>query len=138
MEPTDWQLTVDSADPYAQADFWAAALGYAVEDNSAMIEQLLAAGTVGEELTTRHNGVRAWVGAEAIRGGGRRVLFMTVPESKVVKNRVHIDLNVGQQRRDAEVARLVGLGASILRTVRELGTHHVVLADPEGNEFCVQ
>jgi Glyoxalase-like domain len=138
MSPTDWQLTFDAGNPHAQADFWAAALDYAVEDNSRVIEGLLESGTVPEELTTHHNGLRAWATAEAIRGGGRRLLFQTVPEPKSVKNRVHMDLNVGPDRRDVEVVRLVALGATQLRTVIEPGTHHVVLADPEGNEFCVQ
>jgi hypothetical protein len=138
LSPTDWQLTFDAGEPHAQADFWAAALGYEVEDNSEMIERLLASGTVSEELTTFHNGVRAWATAEAIRGAGRRLLFQSVPEKKTVKNRVHLDLNVGPELRDAEVERLTSLGATSLRTVIEPGTHHVVMADPEGNEFCVQ
>jgi hypothetical protein len=55
-----------------------------------------------------------------------------------VKNRLHLDLHAGAARRDAEVARLRALGATVLAQVREPGTDHVVLADPEGNEFCVQ
>lgn len=138
MIPIEWQLTIDAADPHAQADFWAGALGYQVEDNSGMIERLLADGVVEESLTTWHNGVRAWRTAEAIRGGGRRLLFQTVPEPKTVKNRVHPDLNVGAGQLAAEVARLESLGARRLCEVVEPGTHHIVMADPEGNEFCVQ
>jgi hypothetical protein len=138
MGPIPWQLTIDASDPHAQADFWAAALGYDVEDNSEFIDGLLSSGVVPQELTTMHNGVRAWKTAEAIRGDGRRLLFQTVPEEKSVKNRVHMDLNVGKDRLTDEVARLAGLGASQLREVDEPGTHHIVMADPEGNEFCVQ
>jgi hypothetical protein len=61
-----------------------------------------------------------------------------VPEEKVVKNRVHLDLNVGPERLDPEVARLTALGARLLAEVNDVGSHHFVLADPEGNEFCVQ
>jgi hypothetical protein len=138
VEPISWQLTIDAADPHAQADFWAAALGYDVEDNSAMIEQLIADGTVPEAITLLHNGVRAFRIAEAIRGDGRRVLFQTVPEAKTAKNRVHMDLNVGTDRLATEVARLERLGAVQQREVIEPGTHHIVMTDPEGNEFCVQ
>lgn len=134
MSPIEWQLTIDAADPHAQADFWAAALGYEVEDNSAMIEELLAHGVVEESLTTLHDGVRAWRTAEAIRGGGRRLLFQTVPESKTVKNRMHPDLDVGADNLTTEAERLQALGARRLREVIEPGTHHIVMADPEGNE----
>lgn len=138
MNPIPWQLTIDAGDPHALADFWAAALGYQVEDNSGMIERLLADGVVEESATIRHHGVRAWRTAEAIRGDGRRLLFLTVPEAKTVKNRLHLDLNVGPDRRAVEVARLTSLGARQQREVIEPGTHHVVMTDPEGNEFCVQ
>lgn len=138
MKPLPWQLTMDCRDPHAQADFWAAALGYEVEDNSALIEQLLAAGVVTEQDTTWHCGVRAWRTLEAIRGDGRRLLFQAVPEAKTVKNRLHLDLNVGGDRLAAEVARLTELGAAQQREVDEPGSHHMVMTDPEGNEFCVQ
>jgi Glyoxalase-like domain len=138
VDPIEWQLTIDAADPHAQADFWAAALGYRVEDNSEMIERLITAGVADESLTTMHNGVRAWRRAEAIRGGGRRLLFQTVPEPKTLKNRVHLDLNVGTENLGTEVTRLEQLGATRQREVIEPGTHHIVLTDPEGNEFCIQ
>jgi hypothetical protein len=69
-------------------------------------------------------------------GQGGRVLFNVVPEAKVVKNRVHLDLHVGGERREAEVARLVGLGARVLWE-GTVGGRWTTLADPEGNEFCV-
>jgi hypothetical protein len=138
VNPITWQLTIDAADPHAQADFWAAALGYDVEDNSAMIETHIADGTAPESLTLLHNGIRAWRTAEAIRGDGRRLLFQTVPEAKAGKNRVHMDLNVGTDNLATEVARLERLGAAQQREVIEPGTHHIVMTDPEGNEFCLQ
>jgi hypothetical protein len=138
MSATSWQLTFDARDPHAQADFWAAALGYQVEDNSERIDRLIEAGYASESDTVLHNGVRAWNVAEAIRGDGPRILFQTVPEDKTAKNRVHLDLNVGADRLDEERGRLAGLGATELAEVNDRGSHHFVMRDPEGNEFCVQ
>ena len=70
-------------------------------------------------------------------GLGRRLLFQRVPEPKTVKNRLHIDVHTGPGERDAEAERLVALGARILHAVDEPGGSWLVLADPEGNEFCV-
>ncbi|MEE1791009.1 VOC family protein [Streptomyces sp. BE308] len=145
-----WKLVIDSADPHAQAGFWAEALGYLVEDNSALVEQLLAAGAVPETITVHAHGRRAWRDLAAARhpddpyeelsgtGQGRRLLFQRVPEPKTVKNRLHIDVHAAPGQRDAEVARLRELGASLLRTVEEPSGSWLVLSDPEGNEFCVQ
>ncbi|MFC8514345.1 VOC family protein [Streptomyces sp. NPDC057257] len=148
--PLHWKLVVDSADPHAQADFWAAALHYTVEDNSALVRRLLEAGVVPAEGTVDFHGRPAFRDLIAVRhpddpydegsgtGLGRRLLFQRVPEAKTVKNRLHLDLHPGAERRDEEVERLEGLGAGVLRRVREQGGEWVVMADPEGNEFCVQ
>jgi hypothetical protein len=70
--------------------------------------------------------------------GLQRVLFIEVPDDKVVKNRVHFDLQPTDRTRDDEVEHLVGLGASVLADLRRPdGGGWVTLADPEGNEFCV-
>ena len=61
--------------------------------------------------------------------------FVTVPEAKTVKNRLHIDLNPDNQ--EAEVARLLGLGAKRVDVGQNDEVTWVVMADPEGNEFCV-
>ncbi len=72
------------------------------------------------------------------RDGRHRLLFIEVPDVKQVKNRVHFDLRPVDGSRDAELARLVGLGATTLADRRNPdGTGWVVLADPEGNEFCI-
>jgi catechol 2,3-dioxygenase-like lactoylglutathione lyase family enzyme len=146
----EWKVVIDCADPHAQAAFWAAALGYEVEDNSVLIERLLAAGQIDRDMITTVPGRAAFRGLQAVRhpgdpvqevtgiGTGRRILFQRVPEPKTVKNRLHLDLHAGPERRDAEVARLRDLGATVLREVSEPGTEHVVMSDPEGNEFCVQ
>jgi len=66
------------------------------------------------------------------------LLFVRVPEAKTVKNRVHLDLRPDRTR-DAEVERLTGLGAQVVDDQRRVdGTGWVVLADPAGNEFCVE
>ncbi|MEU4781589.1 VOC family protein [Micromonospora sp. NPDC023633] len=70
--------------------------------------------------------------------GGPEVLFVAVPEGKEVKNRLHLDLEPADRTRDEEVARLVGIGATQVADQRRAdGSGWVVLADPEGNEFCV-
>ncbi len=70
--------------------------------------------------------------------GGHPLIFLEVPEDKKVKNRVHLDLRPSAGTRDDELARLLDLGATQLHDVRhDDGTGWVVLADPEGNEFCI-
>jgi hypothetical protein len=144
-----WKLVVDAADPHRLAAFWARALGYEAEDNSALIERLLGLGAIGEDLLTEAGGRRAWRDLAAVRhpddpydaesgtGLGRRILFQRVPEAKTVKNRLHIDVHTDPGRRDEEVARLEGLGATVLRRVEEPGGQWVTMADPEGNECDV-
>ena len=138
MTPIDWQLTIDSADPHALSDFWADVLGYELEDHHDQITGLLEAGHVDESLTVRHHDRLSWIIGTALRGADRRILFQRVPEPKTVKNRWHIDLNVGRERVAEEVARIEGLGGVQVREVEEWGQFHVVMQDPEGNEFCVQ
>lgn len=147
--PVHWKLVVDSADPHTQADFWAAALHYEVEDNSALIERLLEVGALPGEATVEFHGRPAFRDLIAVRhpedpfdagsgtGLGRRLLFQRVPEAKTAKNRLHLDLHPGDGRREGEVERLTALGASVLREVKEPSGSWVVMADPEGNEFCV-
>lgn len=72
------------------------------------------------------------------RDGHHRLLFVEVPESKRGKNRVHLDLRPREGTRDEELARLLALGAAVVDDRRQAdGTGWVVLADPEGNEFCL-
>src|SRR3712207_592450 len=71
---------------------------------------------------------------------GHRLLFIEVPEDKTVKNRVHLDLAARAGTRDEELVRLLSLGAAEVEDLRGKdgpGTGWVVLADPEGNEFCI-
>ncbi|MEV4822423.1 VOC family protein [Micromonospora sp. NPDC049274] len=70
--------------------------------------------------------------------GGPEVLFIAVPEGKAVKNRLHLDLEPADRSRADEVERLLGIGATLVADqVSPTGGGWVVLADPEGNEFCV-
>ncbi|MEU6843809.1 VOC family protein [Streptomyces sp. NPDC046716] len=109
-------LTIDCADPYTLAGFWAQALGGAItdEDHPGDPEALVESASVG-------------------------VLFICVPEGKAAKNRLHIDLQPQDRTRDEEVDRLFALGATLQGDHRRPdGTGWVTLHDPEGNEFCVE
>ncbi len=141
---TPIQVTFDCADPAAQAEFWAEALGYVVQPPPPTFEswsQALEAWGVPKDL---------WNSRSAVvdpDGSGPRVFFQRVPEGKTAKNRVHLDLHVavgatGEERRricEAEAQRLVQLGATVQRVVEPEGMSElcIVMQDPEGNEFCV-
>ena len=103
--------TFDCHDPVLVATFWAAALGSDVDEDS--------------------TADRAWV--EPAGWGGPSLWFVRVPEGKTAKNRQHFDLRAIGDRTE-EVRRLIGLGATVLREDDDL----TVLADPEGNELCVE
>ena len=142
---TGIQVVIDCADPARLAEFWAAALGYTVQEPPAGFSswpEFLAARGVPES---------EWNSANAVvdpAQRGPRIFFQRVPEPKTVKNRVHMDLNVGggvatpltnrRERVDAEVTRLQQLGATRLRAAEEHGEYWIVMQDVEGNEFCVQ
>ena len=125
MEALSWQLTIDANDPHALADFWAAALGGELEDNSALIASVLGQGWAAESDTLVHHGRRYWRDLVAVRGVGPRLLIQRVPEAKTVKNRLHLDLHVGEDRIRSEVDRLVALGAvdGVHRRGRRQGRH---------------
>lgn len=144
-----WKLVVDSRNAAELADFWAAALAYEVEDPSALIQQLLAAGHLDAGAVVEHGGHQIFRGLAGIRhpedpydptsgvGHGRRLLFQEVPEGKSGKNRLHIDIHSEPGGLDALVARLADLGAARVREVDQgPAGHWWVMQDPEGNEFC--
>jgi hypothetical protein len=138
---TDFQVTVDCAGPHVLADWWAEALGWQVEaQDEAFIRRMVEAGHATEAQTTTHRGRLVWAVGAAITSpdpGRPRVLFQSVPEARTTKNRVHLDLRVGDERREAEVARLTGMGATELWRGSQGPSTWVTMADPEGNEFCV-
>lgn len=124
-------LVVDCRHPASLARFWAGALdGYAVAPyDEAELARLRANGIHHPEddptvLVEPSGGTPPLPGAP-------RIFFQLVPEPKVVKNRLHLDLRAEDPA--AECARLVAAGATV--TARHAG--HTVLADPEGNEFCL-
>jgi Glyoxalase-like domain len=123
---TRWTLGGDAADPHRLAEFWAAALGYVRETG---YDDPDAASIVDPD------------------GVGPPICWLRVPEPKTAKNRLHIDVRVAgpgprsaasAERMRAKAAELVALGATQVREDYygdELG--HVVMLDPEGNEYCV-
>jgi hypothetical protein len=126
------QITFDARDPVSLAKFWAEALRYPPPDVEGLKEHLREAGEPDEKLED-------W--AIIGDGVGPRVFFQKVPESKVAKNRVHLDIRAADTRDralvDTEVSRLIGLGAKKVAGVEDLGSYFVVMQDPEGNEFCI-
>jgi hypothetical protein len=121
------EVEFDCRHPASLARFWAAAVdGYQVAPyDDAELARLRATGVDDPEDDPS-------VLVEPVSGSGPRLWFTRVPEPKTVKNRVHIDLRAADV--DAEADRPVGLGAQVLGKVEDW----VVLADPEGGEFCVQ
>ena len=109
------QLVIDCAHPARVAEFWARVLDYEVIDR----------GPKGEvEIGGRISGAPTLV-------------FVPVPEAKTLKNRVHIDVNPTGADQKAELERLLALGARRVDVGQTSEVSWVVLADPEGNEFCL-
>ena len=137
----DVQIAIDCTSPHELADWWADALGWEVEaQDEQFIRRMIEEGHAGEEQTVRHRGALVWRSATALRSpepGRPRMLFQRVPEAKTVKNRLHLDVRVGAERREAEVSRLIASGATELWRASQGPHEWVTLADPEGNEFCV-
>ena len=112
-------VTADCRDAYALSVFWSQVLGYQ-EDPDDPNEP-------GHEecMISSLDGVH-------------RLLFIEVPEAKQVKNRLHLDLEPAEGTREEELARLLSIGAREVEDLRRPdGSGWVVLADPEGNEFCI-
>jgi Glyoxalase-like domain len=104
----DFQVVVDAADPHAQADWWAETLGWEVEPSDPdFIRRMIAEGYATDSDTTTHRGRLVWKEGAAINApGGRasgrpRVLFQLVPEAKAGKNRLHLDVRVGEDQAEA-------------------------------------
>jgi hypothetical protein len=137
----DIQVTIDCSAPHELADWWAEALGWQVEpQDESFILRMIQAGAASEADTARHRGALVWRDGSAMTSpepGRPRVLFQRVPEAKTGKNRLHFDVRVGPERREAEIARLVTLGATELWRGSQGPHEWATLADPEGNEFCV-
>ncbi|RYB95050.1 VOC family protein [Nocardioides oleivorans] len=122
------ELSIDCHDPDLLADFWTAALDWVVIDREA--EGLVEIGPERQSDQALLDAVRS--------GPVAPTLFLAkVPEDKVAKNRIHFDLSPVDRSRDEEVERLLALGATRADVGQTGDESWVVLADPEGNEFCV-
>ncbi|MGW5419003.1 VOC family protein [Streptomyces sp. NPDC003943] len=109
-------VTIDCSDAYALASFWAQVLDGRLADDD----------NPGDPEAT-------------VDSAGACLLFVRVPDKKSVKNRVHLDLQPQDRTRDEEVERVIGLGASLVDDRRRPdGTGWATMADPEGNEFCIE
>ncbi|MGY5884754.1 VOC family protein [Modestobacter lacusdianchii] len=148
-----WQVTFDAADPRALSTFWRDVLGYvhpappgvdlpAGADPLAAWDDFLARVGVPENQRNSSSAV------EDPDGAGPRLFFQQVPEGKVAKNRLHLDVRAapgleGEERMaalEAECDRLLGLGATRVRRAEPdppLSLGFIVMTDPEGNEFCL-
>ncbi|WP_371403083.1 VOC family protein [Kribbella sp. NBC_00662] len=118
------ELAIDCADPYRLAQFWCAVLGYEVQDEE-------------------EDGV-VTIGSPVVPEGRSRpgpvpptLTFARVPEGKTIKNRLHLDLNPTDTDQEAEVRRVLDLGARPADVGQTGDESWVTLADPEGNEFCI-
>ena len=118
-------VTFDCADALTVGRFWSAALARPLDP-----------GASGDFATIGFAGRRDTVGwAPVERDAGPTWMFVRVPEPKTAKNRMHLDVMTPDPA--AEIARLVGLGATRVADMEEYGYEWTVMADPEGNEFCV-
>ncbi|WP_193105443.1 VOC family protein [Brachybacterium sp. FME24] len=142
---TAWHLTIDCSAPAALARFWAAALGYEPAPVPAGFDSW-EAWLIAHEVPEAEWDDGAYL--HDPQGSAPKISFLRVPEPKIAKNRLHLDLQVGggrqvpaQQRWPRirrEVERLTDLGARVVQEVPGPdGPDHVIMADPEGNEFCV-
>lgn len=133
-------MTFDASDPHALAAFWAEVLGCDIEDHSEFVDRLVAAGRMPEQDRITVNGRSAFRDAAACRdpsGTEPRLYFQRVPEGKVAKNRVHLDIHVEPDRKAEDVERLTQLGAELISTHDDQGPLTYVMRDPQGNEFCL-
>jgi len=134
------QVTFDCADPHAQAAFWAQVFGSVVEDHAALVDQLVADGRMPSKdriVIGDRSAFRDVAACSDPAGAEPRLYFQRVPEGKVAKNRVHLDVRTDPDRKEAEVERLVSLGAKLVETHSDRGPLTYVMRDPEGNEFCL-
>ncbi len=104
-------LAIDCADPESLAEFWTQVLGWQVSERAE--------------------------GIVSIGDGPFTIDLVAVPEPKQLKNRVHLDVNPTDRDQDAELDRLRSLGATQVDVGQPADASWYVLADPEGNEFCL-
>ncbi len=146
----DWQLTIDCRKPPVLVAFWVELLGYEPapppDGHATWNDWYLSIGVPADELDLESDGTDRIIDPT---GQGPKIWFQWVPEEKSIKNRLHIDVMVGGDRSDpfsvrrdrveARVGELEALGASVVERHDQPieGHYHVIMADPEGNEFCL-
>jgi hypothetical protein len=133
---TPFQITVDCRDADGMSAFWSVALGYVLEPPPTGYlswEDFLRARSIP---VPPPGSISAIVDPD---GAAPRILFLRVPEPKVAKNRLHLDVRAGRTdaERQAKIDQLTEAGAQQVRRVDENGQWWMVMTDPEGNEFCV-
>ncbi|CAN5620919.1 VOC family protein [soil metagenome] len=138
------QIVFDCRDPHVLAEWWAETLGWHVEpQDAAFIRSMIEQGQATEADTREYKGALVWREGAAITSQAEgspkllRVYFQQVPEEKVVKNRMHLDVRVGDDDPTKVREALVARGATILYSGNQGPHTWVTMADPEGNEFCV-
>jgi len=138
-----FQVSFDAADPRQLGQFWAAVLGYVEQPPPSGFDSWEAFLDSMDIPAGQRDSMYAVVDPDERLP---RLLFQRVPEGKSAKNRIHLDVNVGagyppEQRTAAVRARadeILALGARELRVAEEYDEYWIVMADVEGNEFCVQ
>lgn len=108
------ELVIDSTDPQPIARWWAEVLGYRVTESDDHLVEI-----------------------SGPPGSGPTIAFAKVPESKSVKNRLHIDISPTDRDQDAELERLLRLEAKRADVGQDKDASWIVLTDPDGNEFCL-
>ena len=135
------QITYDCGDVHRLCDWWAARLGYVVADTDEVVRDLLDAGVITADDVMTHDGRLVFATGAAASdpdGLGPRLYFQAVAEPKSAKNRVHLDISRGDQELDEAIAEYVAAGAAFTGYGEHPGNRWAVMADPEGNEFCIQ
>lgn len=133
------QITIDCHNADSLAEFWALALDYELQPPPDGFEDWKSFLEANDAPVPPAGSVSAIVDPD---GAGPRILFMRVPEDKVAKNRVHLDIRASTNPGDdegklAKIAQLVDAGGTELGRGEEHGSWWIVMQDPEGNEFCV-
>lgn len=138
------QIVLDCLHPHDLADWWAETMGWDVEpSNPDFIRSMVEQGFASQDQTTVHHGGLVWkVGAAILPGldaapGQPRILFQLADGPKSAKNRVHWDVRLGGEDKDAVRSRLEGRGARFLWSASQGPLSWFTMADPEGNEFCI-
>ena len=139
-----FQVVIDCQDPHVLADWWAETLRWVAEpQDETFIRSMIDQGRATDADTREYRGKLVWREGAAIHPDvdqspeRPRILFQMVPETKAVKNRVHLDIRVGGEDVEAVRDELVRRGATVLHKGQQGPHTWLTMADPEGNEFCV-